>query len=227
MNREELIDALGRLGYSLVEPTPPKLSESHALGLLRELAGSTEPRLVEGFPYVIGSCAQRGIKLDRNELLPGDAHDIPVQRDLEKLVLLSADLLESEGLDTPEGCDEILKILKPKYGNLLDSDAVMLESGVSLSVERLRNMLRRYALELMSSETTRQRERNKQKRTFELHLHLSTLFSRKQKELVLKKLHGERLTKTEQEYYSRVVKKKLHALADTEVRKVALTLTKR
>jgi hypothetical protein len=227
MNREELIDALGWLGYSLVEPTPPKVSESHALALLRELAGSTEPRLVEGFPYVLASCAQRGIKLNRNKLLPGDAHDIPVQRDLEKLVLLSADLLESEGLDTPDGFDETLDILKSKYGNLLDSDAVMLESGVSLSVERLRNTLRRYAADFVRSETTRQRGRNKQKRTFELHLHLSTLFSPKQKELVLKKLHGERLTKTEQEYYSRVVKKKLEALADAEVRKVALTLTKR
>ena len=38
---------------------------------------------------------------------------------------------------------------------------------------------------------------------------LDLLFSEKQKELVFKKLRGQHLTKTEREYYSRVVKKKL------------------
>jgi hypothetical protein len=53
------------------------------------------------------------------------------------------------------------------------------------------------------------------------------LFPPKQKELVLKKLKGEEMTKTEQEYYSRVVKKKLEALADADLRKIAVTLTKK
>ena len=56
---------------------------------------------------------------------------------------------------------------------------------------------------------------------------LSTLFPPKQKELVLKKLNGEPLTKTEQEYYSRIVKKKLEALANSEIRKIASSLTKK
>lgn len=60
-----------------------------------------------------------------------------------------------------------------------------------------------------------------------MNLHLSTLFPPKQKELVLKKLNGEPLTKTEQEYYSRIVKKKLEALANSEIRKIASSLTKK
>jgi len=56
---------------------------------------------------------------------------------------------------------------------------------------------------------------------------LSTLFPPTQKELVLKKLNGEPLTKTEQEHYSRIVKKKLEALANSEIRKIASSLTKK
>ncbi|MBW1909756.1 MAG: hypothetical protein JRJ11_09490 [Deltaproteobacteria bacterium] len=60
-----------------------------------------------------------------------------------------------------------------------------------------------------------------------LHLHLNPLFPRKQKELVLKRLKGEPFTKTEREYYSRVVKKKLEALASNEIREIATKLTKK
>ena len=42
-----------------------------------------------------------------------------------------------------------------------------------------------------------------------------------EKELVLKKYNGEPLNKTEQEYFSRKVKKKLEAMTNKEVRKVA------
>ena len=49
----------------------------------------------------------------------------------------------------------------------------------------------------------------------------------KREELVLKKLHGEPLNKTEKEYFSRTVKKKLEALANSEVKKVAAALTKK
>ena len=56
---------------------------------------------------------------------------------------------------------------------------------------------------------------------------LFKLFSPKQKELVLKKYNGEPLTKTEQEYYSRVVKKKIGALANSELRRIATVLAKK
>ena len=70
-------------------------------------------------------------------------------------------------------------------------------------------------------------EKLRQRQSFNLHMHLSTLFSPKQKELVLKKAAGKSLNKTEREYYSRVVKKKLEALTNTELRRLATTLTKK
>ncbi len=61
----------------------------------------------------------------------------------------------------------------------------------------------------------------------QLDLHLNTLFAPKQKELVLKKDKGETFTRTEREYYSRIVKKKLEALANTEIREIAIKLSKK
>ena len=59
----------------------------------------------------------------------------------------------------------------------------------------------------------------------QLSIYLDRLFSPKQKDLIFKKLNEESLTKTEREYYSRVVRKKLKAIAMSEVREIADTLT--
>lgn len=56
---------------------------------------------------------------------------------------------------------------------------------------------------------------------------LSQAFSPKQKELFLKKLRGEKLTRTEIEYFSRTVKKKIIALAHPELHKLAQRLLKK
>jgi len=61
---------------------------------------------------------------------------------------------------------------------------------------------------------------------FELEYSLSKLFSNKQKELFMKKLKGEKMTKTEREYFSRSVKKKLLALANSDLYKLATKLVK-
>jgi hypothetical protein len=47
--------------------------------------------------------------------------------------------------------------------------------------------------------------------------YLDRIFSAKQKELVFKKQDGRRFTKTEREYFSRIVRKKLEAIANEEV----------
>jgi hypothetical protein len=146
---------------------------------------------------------------------------------LEKLILASSDLLAQEGLDKPEGLDGTVDSLRVKYGDLLKEEVLDLGKHRFVSTERLRNALRRYAIDLGRFESVRERDRRRQLRSFQLDLHLSTLFPPKQKELVLKKLKGDPLSKTEREYYSRVVKKKLEGLANSELRKIALALTKK
>jgi hypothetical protein len=224
MKREDLVLNLGRLGYSLVTPDVPEVGEDQVVELLAELVDSKDLRLVEGFPVVLANCAQRGMNLDFTALLAKHKPRSRKRQNLEKLLLLSSDLLTQEGLDKPEGLEEVKKSFKDKYGDLLANEVVTLGAKTSLSTERLRNTLRRYSSTLKTSRATRKREKDKQRRSFQLNYFLSTLFSPKQKELVLKKLNGEPLNKTEKEYFSRTVKKKLEALNNSEVRKVAKAL---
>ena len=224
MKREDLVTNLARLGYSLVTPDVPEVGEEQVVELLAELVDSKDLRLVEGFPVVLANCAQRGMNLDFTALLAKHKPRSRKRQNLEKLLLLSSDLLTQEGLDKPAGLEEVKKSFKDKYGDLLANEVVTLGAKTSLSTERLRNTLRRYSSTLETSRSTRKREKDKQRRSFQLNYFLSTLFSPKQKELVLKKLNGEPLNKTEKEYFSRTVKKKLEALNNSEVRKVAKAL---
>lgn len=224
MKREDLVFNLGRLGYSLVMPEAQEVGEDQVVELLAELVDSKDLRLVEGFPVVLANCAQRGMNLDFTALLAKHKPRSRKRQNLEKLLLLSSDLLTQEGLDKPEGLEKVKKSFETKYCDLLANDVLTLDATTALSTERLRNTLRRYSSTLETSRSTRKREKDKQRRSFQLNYFLSTLFSPKQKELVLKKLNGEPLNKTEKEYFSRTVKKKLEALNNSEVRKVAKAL---
>lgn len=226
MKKEELISALGALGYRLFTKENERVNSGKVLDVLDELSGSEDSRLIEAYPVVLANCAHRGIKLDISGLLSRHGQRSHSRSNLEKLILASCDLLAEEGLDQPEGIEVILKTLRPKYGDLLQGEVVDLGTHRSVSTERLRRTLRRYAIDLERHESAREKDRRKQLRSFQLELHLSTLFPPKQKELIFKKLKGDPLSKTEKEYYSRVVKKKLQGLANKELRKIALTLTK-
>ncbi|MBW2583928.1 MAG: hypothetical protein JRE36_10200 [Deltaproteobacteria bacterium] len=227
MKREDLIFNLGRFGYTLLRTQTRRVKEHEVLELLDELADSEDPRLVEGFPVVLANCAQRDLKLNFRTLLSRHKSDSRNQQALEKLLLLSSTLLAQQGLNKPKNLESLSRTLKAKYGDLLAGDVVDLGNKVSLSTERLRNTLKRYYADLSTSKSTRDRAKNRQRRSFQLNYYLSTLFAPKQKELLLKKYHGEPLNKTEQEYFSRKVKKKLEAMTHKEVMKVAAALTKK
>jgi hypothetical protein len=227
MKREELITALEELGYRLFIIEKERLSREKILDVLDELSGSEDSRLIEAFPVVLANCAHRGINLDMGGLLSRHKQGTQGRANLEKLILGSSDLLTQEGLEKPEGLDRTVEPLRAKYGELLREEILDLGKNRSVSVERLRNALRRYARDLERSESALERVKKNQLRSFQLNLHLSTLFPPKQKELILKKLKGEALSKTEKEYYSRVVKKKLEALTNNELRKIASTIIKK
>jgi len=227
MKRQDLIAALGNLGYPLVVPDRPRITRQKVAEVLSTLGNSVDSRLIEGFPVILANCARRGLKLDIHALLSRYSLKSQKRRNLEKLFFISSQLLKEEQLEQPEGLGSMAESLKEKYLHLLSDETVRLNNRVFLSTKRLRNTLRRYASSLKNFESAREREKLRQQQSFDLHKHLNVLFSPKQKELVLKKLQGESLTKTEQEYFSRVVKKKLQALTNTELRRIATRLAKR
>jgi hypothetical protein len=227
MKREDLVSNLGRLGYTLLRPEFPIVKEHEVLDLLEELVDSKDSRLVEGFPVVLANCAQRGLVLDFRSLLSRNKTDSRKHQALETLLWLSSTLLSQQQLNKPKNLKNLSKYLKPKYGDLLTNEFVDLGNEVSLSTERLRNTLKTYGADLSTSKSNRDKAKNRQRRSFQLNYYLSTLFAPKQKELVLKKYNGEPLNKTEQEYFSRKVKKKLEAMTNKEVRKVAAAVLTR
>jgi hypothetical protein len=227
MRREDLIVSLGNLGYPILSKDKDKTNKSEIIDVLDALVNLDEPRLIEGFPVILAHCAYSGLILDLKALLLKFQKDSKKRRNLEKLLLLSAEMLNLEHLPLPSGLENIAKSLKTKYKKLISSESVDLENGISLSTERLRKTLKRYASKRETQKSAKEKAAVRQKKSFQLHLHLSTLFSPKQKELVLKKYTGEPLNKTEQEYYSRVVKKKIGALANGELRKIATALAKK
>ena len=92
--------------------------------------------------------------------------------------------------------------------------------GCAMSSDRLKTVFRNY----FSQSQGRLSELLLVKDELSLEYSLSQVFSPKQKELFLKKLKREKLTKTEKEYFSRVVKKKVLALANQELHRLSQRL---
>ena len=97
------------------------------------------------------------------------------------------------------------------------SDHSFLVGGKRLSAERLRNVFSNY----MAAEGRAAVDLEEMKGDFDLTFALLQLLSPKQKDLFFKKLKREKMTKTEREYYSRVVRKKVAALANFELHRLA------
>lgn len=98
---------------------------------------------------------------------------------------------------------------------LLRSDRTELDS---------RRLKKRFLATVVNKALTERRaseESAKLKEKFRQEYYLSLLFSPRQKELFYKKMHGEKMGKTEREYFSRVVKKKLQALGDPDLHRLA------
>jgi hypothetical protein len=91
---------------------------------------------------------------------------------------------------------------------------------VELDSERLKGLFGLY----FEEKAEKDRRRKEKYEDLSLEYALSQVFSPKQKELFKKKLEGLPLTKTEQEYFSRTVKKKVLALANSELHSLSKKL---
>jgi len=220
MKKSDLIESLGDLGFPLMLPEKKKSPEDISR-ILKELTMSGDARLIEGFPVVIAYCALNELEPDMDLLMSKKPE---LLENLKKLIWISAELLGSKDIDLPDGFQAIAKDVREKYGNLFSQEDILLNNDIQLSRERLQTTFVRYTANITKDGLLKQ-EKEKQRESFKLHLYLNRLFSPKQTEILLKKYKGEALNKTEQEYYSRTVKKKLEAVCDEEVRKIAGSLT--
>lgn len=221
-NRKAPEEALSVLDSLLKDSGQKKLNENQLLIILDALASSDDAALVARFPLVLAICARKGLELNSQALFSRYWETSPKRQNLEKLLLVSAELFKSLGLKQPENLQKIADSLKIKYTDILPDGEFQLSNGMRIRIEELQDTLKYFGSEHGAS-LARQRSA-KRLQPGGLDRYLDRLFSPKQKELVLKKRDGISFTKTEREYYSRTVRKKLEAIADEEVIEVARRL---
>jgi len=216
MNNRTLLKKVKMLGYPLFE----KEESLDVNATLAEVVQSKNLRLLEGFPLLLANSAEKG--LFNYDMVKWHLKKPFDKLYLSKLVLMSLVLYEVLNVKF-SWADKLYKLLSFKkedynemLGKLKRGEELQVANN-SMSPERLKNTFKNYFKEEESKLT----KLASLKEEFGLEYALSQVFSSKQKELFLKKLRGEKMTKTEREYYSRVVRKKVGALANPELHRLA------
>lgn len=222
MRNNDLFERLSALGFPLFEAE--KLEDANLT--LADVVKEKNLRLWEGFPVVLLNCVQKDLfsfdKVERYFKKASDKHNFM------SLLVMSLALYKALKLKF-SWTDNYYKFFtesdKKQFYNFvqkLKNNVDFEMDGQLMSSSRLKAVFNMYF---------RQREQNVNKflaveKEFSVEFALSQFFSPKQKELFLKKLKGDKLTKTEREYFSRTVKKKVLALANPELCQLAQRLLK-
>jgi hypothetical protein len=220
VKKEDLLRRLAELGFPMFES---QIAEDANL-TLADVVRSHELRLWEGFPVMLANSALRGL-LDRDKV-SGYLKLSSDRARFEQLLAMSLALYRATGLRF-SWADRLQGSLGPKgtkkfeaFLSALKKDATFKMDGSEMSASRLKNTFNNY----FSHGGQKLNDLLAEKDELGTEYALSQLFSPKQKELFLKKLQGSKFTKTEREYFSRAVKKKVLALANTELHRMARKL---
>lgn len=220
MTNENLLKRLSDLGFPLFETEKDK----DANLTLADMVKTRDLRLWEGFPVVLTNSAEKGL-FDYDKV---KAH---LKKSFDKsclvsLLVLSLALYRFFNLKF-SWADKLYRTLeddrKKEFKGFLEKlrngDELQL-GGYVMSTYKLKKVFSNY----FSQSQARLNELVSLKDELGLEYSLSQVFSPKQKELFLKKLKREKLTKTEKEYFSRAVKKKVLALANPELHRLSQKL---
>ena len=220
MNDNNLLKRLGTLGFPLLASE----KEEDANLALADLVESGDLRLWEGFPVVLANSAERGLFDYHTALKYLKGHSDKLY--LQLLLALSLSFYEASklkfawhkrlyGFLNKEG--------RRQYGNYLlafKNNQELDLRGKLLSSQRVKANFNNYSRQAQEGF----RDFLSVNDELGLEYALSQVFPPKQKELFLKKLRHEKLTKTEREYFSRVVKKRVLALANSELHRLSQKL---
>ena len=219
MTKKNLYERLEMLGFPVFEKNDVQTANS----TLAEVVQNKDIRLREGFPVMLVTSIEKQW-FNYTEALKHVGFQGTAG--LNSFIVMSLAVYEVMHLTSPEIAllrkqfkaedDRDFLYFREKLKN--DEDFTLL--GQMMSSERIKTTFNSYRGEIQAGLT----ELLSMKDGHDLQLALSQIFSPKQKELVLKRLRGEKLSKTEREYYSRVVRKKILALANPELHKLSQKL---
>jgi len=221
MTANELEKKLSRLGFPLLETDA---GHGNVNKTLAEVVKSDNARYWEGFPVLLVNAYKTG-DFNVKELEAYLTNDTD-RRKWRKLLVMSlalyrvtkkrfnfADQMKND-LSSEES--KLFWEFRDRMGHFESFKLGNKEFNVS----RLKTLLDNY----MQEEALKAQKTQAKYDEFSLEYALSQFFSPKQKELFKKKLNGEPFSKTEREYFSRAVKKKVLALANPELNRLARKL---
>lgn len=220
INNDNLSKRLSMLGFPLLE-----VEESQdANSTLVDVVKSKDLRLWEGFPVILANSMEKGLfNYDMAKRYLKNSFD---ESYLDTLIIMSLALYEVLNLKF-SWANKFYRSLQNNQKKKFDNFVKKLKKnrdfkvvGHVMSSQRLKSTFNSY----FSQGQSRLNDLLSIKEQFDLEYSLSQVFSSKQKELFLRKLKGEKLTKTEKEYFSRVVKKKVVALANPELHRLSQKL---
>ena len=217
MKKESLLKQAAALGFPLFGTE----EDQNANLTLADMVKSKDLRLWEGFPVVLATSAEKALfnydKVKQHLKKPFDKHY------LSSLVIMSLALYKFLNLKfswADQLCKSFSNKGKKEFANFLTkfkNESDLQVAGYSMSGQRVKSAFTQYFNKSQSNLSDLMSVKDE----FGLEYALAQVFSPKQKELFLKKLKGEKLTKTEKEYFSRVVKKKVSAFANTELHRLS------
>lgn len=222
MEDNNLVNNLNKLGFPLFSNS--NLQDANAT--LAEVVKSNEFRYWEGFPVVLANCAENNL-FDYNKVM----NYLPQNYDrysLNSLMDMSLALYKSLNLKF-SWASRYYKSLNDQRKNEFNDflfnfkhDKDFMLNNKNMSAERVKTVFNNY----FSQSHSQLNDVVSVKNQFDLEYALSQMFPPKQKELFMKKLRNEKMSKTEREYYSRVVRKKVQALANPELNNLAQKLSR-
>lgn len=192
---------------------------------LAEVTMDKDVRLWEGFPVLLANANDDYLfSLETvKQLLPSEL----LKTRFDRLTLLSLAMFSFYKLSYPWArrlnkslSENEKEKLKEWRKALSENKPLRFSNKINFDAERLKGVFELYFEQFEE----KKRRENKKYEALSLEYALSQLFSDKQKELFKKKLEGVPLTKTEREYYSRTVKKKVVALSNPDLHRLALKL---
>jgi len=213
MANQKLLNSLSKLGFPMFEPS----EELDVNETLAEVVASRDTRLWEGFPVLLANAAESYHY--STDLVYEQLTSKEQEEQFHRLLLLSVAVYSFYHLSF-SWLNKLKKSFSDEDKNLVKAWRNSFAHNQSpdwadeeFDTERVKGLF-----ELYFEQKVEKNRRSKDKyEEFSFEYALSQIFSPKQKELFKKKLEGLPLTKTEKEYYSRTVKKKVVALANSEL----------
>lgn len=220
VNSADFNSMLSEYGYPLLHPQ--KTADPNQL--LVVLSKSKNLRLLEGFPVVLANALEKEPDKLNLSATENRLKDNSLRRRFHELIVLSMFIYRAFGLsELASAASHNCSLNNERNNQIRDSVLNNLKlkfNKTNLDIERVKNTFLRYYVH--GKEEDKDANKLKLRDEFRQEFFLSLFFAPKQRDLLRKKLRGESLNKTEREYFSRIVKKKLMALVDPDLQRMAL-----